>query len=208
MKKTIIVQMLMLFAFGLLSNAAAQPSDAQLKKQLMSPQTVSIVFNGPGAVEWSTTYKKYVWSRAFTRKLKSDEPGVYIIVKGYASYDVMGGRYVYWRNFISSNSYEGIPDLSASDLQALFKKVGTKNFFRRYSYSIVGEAESIAFADEPNFEWHTPNSVSFDVVSVYTTETAGRNERGEGTFRVRIYRDNTKSDWRDPSSSRKTWKIL
>jgi len=52
---------------------------------------------------------------------------------------------------------------------------------RDYWYNlVVGKVESIGLANEPNYEWHTPNSVSFNIVAVYTqklNEVSGR-ERG------------------------------
>ena len=45
----------------------------------------------------------------------------------------------------------------------------------------------------------TPNSVSFNVVAVYTfrTNDVGGKERGARTFNIRLYRDNTKSEWKN-----------
>lgn len=185
----------------------AQPSNAQIKKDVMGPKTVSLTLGGPGKVEWSSTYKKYVWSRNFTAKVKTDEPDVFLLVTGYASYDVMGGRYVYWRTFTSSNSYEGIPNPTAANVQALIKTFGVEQFMGRYPYrQMVGSVESIGLSNEPNFEWHTPNSVSFNVVAVYTRKGNGHsapNEHGEQTFRIRLYRDSTKDQWKNVGSSMK-----
>ncbi len=43
------------------SESFAQPTDAQLKKVLTSAKTVSVTLDGPGKIEWSKTYKKYVY---------------------------------------------------------------------------------------------------------------------------------------------------
>ena len=189
----------------------AQPSDAQLKKQLTAAKTVSVTLGKPGKIEWSKTYKKYVWTRSFTAKLKTDEPGIFLLVTGYASYDVMGGRYVYWRTFTSSNSYDGMPNPTAGDVQALIRKFGVKEFMRDYWYNlVVGKVESIGLSDEPKYEWHTPNSVSFNIVAVYTHKTneIGGRERGARTFRIRLYRDTTKAEWKSLNTTDKEWKIL
>ncbi len=196
----IVIATLVLFGAGLTAKVSAQPSDAELKKQLTHPKTVSVTLGKPGTREWSTTYKKYVWNRHFTAKLKTEDPEVFVIVKGYASYDLIGGRHVFWRTFTTSNSYEGIPDPSAADVQALITKFGLEQFMGNYYFNrVIGKVESIGLSDDPKFEWHTPNSVSFNVVAVYTERTndIGGKERLARTLRIRLYRDSTKSDWRN-----------
>ncbi len=191
---------LVLLGVGFVSELSAQPSDAQIKKELTAARTVSVTLGKPGTIEWSKTYKKWVWNRSFTAKLKTDDPEVFVIVKGYASYDVMGGRYVFWRTFTTSNSYEGIPDPSAEEVQALISKFGIEQFVGNYYFNrIIGKVESIGLAPEPKFMWHTPNSVSFNVVAVYTERTndIGGRERVARTFEIRLYRDNTKAPWKN-----------
>ncbi|HYJ87477.1 MAG TPA: hypothetical protein VEW46_15560 [Pyrinomonadaceae bacterium] len=104
---------------GFVSAVSAQPTDAQIKKDLTGPKTVSVVLGKPGTREWSSTYKKYVWNRNFTAKLKTEDPQIFVIVKGYASYDIIGGRFVFWRTFTTSNSYEGLSNPTAADVEAL-----------------------------------------------------------------------------------------
>ena len=186
------------FVFAFASVASAQPSDAQLKKQLTGAKTVSVTLGKAGKREWSSTYKKYMWTRSFSAKLKTNEPGIFVIVKGYAAYDIIGGRYSYWRTFTTSNSYEGIPDPSASDIQGLIEKFGVEKFMgNAYFRRIIGHLESIGLSEEPNYEWHTPNSVSLNVTVVYTERTndIGGKERLARIFRIRLYRADTKSEW-------------
>jgi hypothetical protein len=184
----------------LLAPAAALaqvPTDAQMKKELTAPKTVSVTLGKPGKIEWSSTYKKYMWTRSFTAKLRTETPDVFVLVKGYAAYDVMGGRYVFWRTFITSNSYEGIPDPTPQDVQALIDKFGRKQFLGVYQYqNAVGEIEALRLADEPKFEWHTPNSVSFDIVAVYSEKVSYTQvEKVERVLRIRLYRDGVKQEW-------------
>lgn len=191
---------LALFTVGFLTEVAAQPSDAQIKKDLTGAKTVSVTLGKPGKIEWSKTYKKFVWTRSFTAKVKTDDPDIFVIVKGYGSYDVMGGRYVFWRSFTTSNSYEGISDPTASDVQTLITKFGAEQFIGNYDFNrIIGKIESIGLADEPKFQWHTPNSVSFNVVAVFTKRTndVGGRERIARTYEIRLYRDNVKAAWKN-----------
>lgn len=193
-----------LICLGFVVETAAQPTDAQIKKDLTGAKTVSVTLGAAGKIEWSSTYKKYMWTRSFIAKVKTDDPDVFIIVKGYAAYDVMGGRYVYWRSFTTSNSYEGIPDPTADDVQALIRKFGLEQFMGNYYFNhVIGKVESIGLADEPKFEWHTPNSVSFNVIAVYTERTndVGGREKVARTIRIRLYRDNVKAVWRNLMST-------
>ena len=203
----------LLFIACLAMSTIAQPSAAQIKKLFTIPGAVSVVVHKPGTREWSSTYKKYVWNLGFTVKRKTETPGILLIVKGYSTFDIVGGRYIYWRDFISSNSYEGIPNPTAADVQALIKKFGVKEFIgeQTYRFQLVGNVESIGLASEPNFEWHTPNFVSFNIVAIYTKKGNGNtapNEHGEQTFLIRLYRDDTKADWNRIISSWKKWKAL
>jgi hypothetical protein len=187
----------------------AQPTAAQLKKQLTTAKTVSITLNGSGTIEWSSTYKKYVWSRYFTAKLKTDTPGEFLIVKGYASYDVMGGRYVFWRTFTSSNSYEGKKSPTVAEINQGLETAELRDF--NHNNEVIGEYESMKLAAAPDWEWHTSNSVSFNVVAVFRRDALGRygNElyysppqgfrgvdRVESVLRIRLYRDGAKLLWR------------
>jgi hypothetical protein len=191
---------LVFLGVGFANQAKAQPSDAQVKKDLTHAKTVSVTLAKPGKIEWSGTYKKWVWTRNFTAKLKTDDPGIFVIVKGYASYDVMGGSYVFWKTFTTSNSYEGIPDPTAADVQALITKFGLEQFMGQYHFNhVIGKVESIGLAAEPKYVWHTPNSVSFNVVAVYTEKTNdidGR-ERIARTLEIRLYRDSVNAPWKN-----------
>lgn len=195
---SVFVGALVLIGAGLVSEASAQPSDAQITKDLTHAKTVSVTLGKPGTREWSSTYKKYVWDRNFTAKLKTEDLGIFVIVKGSASYDIIGGRFVFWRTFTTSNSYEGIPDPTAADVQDLVSKFGLEQFLGNYYFNhVIGKVESIGLSDEPNFQWHTPNSVSFNVTAIYTERTndVGGKERLARIFEIRLYRDNPKQAW-------------
>jgi hypothetical protein len=189
---------LFLCCLGLAQQVAAQPTDAEITKQLTHAKTVSVTLGKPGTREWSSTYKKYVWNRNFAAKLKTEDPGIFVIVKGYASYDIVGGRYAFWRTFTTSNNYEGIPDPTAADVQALISKFGEEKFLGSWFSHVIGKVESIGLGAEPKFEWHTVNSVSFDVTAIYTEQTndVGGKERISRTVRIRLYRDNPKAEWK------------
>jgi hypothetical protein len=190
---------LMLCFFLLPETVMAQtPTDAQIKKDLSGAKTVSVTLGKPGKVEWSSTYKKYLWTRSFTAKVKTETPDIFILVKGYAAYDVVGGKYTYWRSFTTSNSYEGIANPTAAEVFAVLKKVGWQSLMRGFYHNVIGEVESAKVADEPNWEWHTPNSVSvtlelvYDYVVSYTVV-----EKQRVNYRIRLYRDGVQQPWKN-----------
>ncbi|MGZ5483515.1 MAG: hypothetical protein ACXWID_16215, partial [Pyrinomonadaceae bacterium] len=158
---------------------SAQPTDAELKKQLTHAKTVSVTLGKPGTREWSSTYKKWVWNRHFTAKLKTDDPDIFVIVKGYASYDFIGGRTVFWRTFTTSNSYEGIPDPTAADVQALLARFGIAKFLDSYFDRVIGKVESIGLALTRSL--NGTRSIPSRSISLVSTPngrmtSAGRNE--------------------------------
>jgi hypothetical protein len=208
---SVLMFILVLTGVGFVSEVSAQPTDAQIKKDLTGAKTVSVTLGKPGKLEWSSTYKKYIWTRSFTAKLKTDDPEIFVIVRGYIAYDVIGGKYIKWRTFTTSNNYEGIPDPTADDVQTLVRKFGLEQFMGNYYFNrVIGKVESIGLADEPKFEWHTPNSVSFNVVAVYTERIndIGGKERVARTFRIRLYRDNPKAEWKNMISTTEDVKKL
>jgi hypothetical protein len=65
-------------------------------------------------------------------------------------------------------------------------------------------------SDEPKYEWHTLNSVSFDVTAIYLERTndIGGRERIARTLRIMIYREHPKADWKNLLSTDGGRKIL
>jgi hypothetical protein len=191
------------------ANALGQPTDAQIKKSISGVKTVSVTLGNPGTVEWSSTYKKYMWTRNFTAKVKTDTAGEFVIVKGYAAYDVIGGKYVYWRTFTSSNSYEGKKNPTNAEINEVLKTAETREFDR--TNSIIGEFESFKMSDDPMWEWHSPTSVSFNAIGIFNIVYRGGSYGGEATqnlsagmtivdkveaiWRIRLYRADEKSPW-------------
>lgn len=189
----------------------AQPSAAQVKKIFTNPKIVSVEHK-TGSRVWSSGYKKYVWDVPYKVKMKTDEPGIFLIIQGISSFDIVGGRYVHWRNFVTDNSYEGIPNPTKEVVQSLTQKFGLEKVLGNYHFNqVIGKIESIGLAAEPKYEWHTMNSVSFNILAVYTRKGNGNtapNEYGSHLLRVRIYRDNPKSEWTNIISDAKEWKKL
>lgn len=191
------------------SEVSAQPTAAQLKKLFTIPGAVSVVVHKPGKREWSSTYKKYVWNIWFTVKRKTDTPGVFVTVKGYSSFDIVGGKYIYWRDFISENTYDGQKNPTVSEINQALTTGDLRDF--NYNGNVIGEYETMKLSAEPDWEWHTQNSVSFNVAAVFYLTDRGRYgsepwyspptgfkavDRVESVLRIRLYRDGANLPWR------------
>jgi hypothetical protein len=188
----------MVFALGFgAASVIAQPSAAQVKKDVSGPKTISVTVEGRGTRVWSKGYSKWVWDVPYSAKVKSEEPGVNILVEATASYDLVGGRYVYWRSFVGSNIYEGIPNPTDAEVAALLQQFGPQKVMMGEFYSAT-KIESIKLASKPRFEWHTLNSVSFTVIATFTEKVDNQTSRRIAKpYRARLYRDGKSMPWKN-----------
>lgn len=181
--------------------ALAQPSDAQIKKDLTSPGVLSVTLSKTnGSKVWSKTDLQYYWERGAVVVRNAglkDFPDVKLEIGGIATYTIIGGDYKFKKFYVTYNSYEGIPNPSKKEVETLLRdniEQAVTNF--RFN-KIIGDVEKLELADDPKWEWHNPNSVSFNVRAVYeeivnNTET----EKVERLYEVRLYRDGIKSPWK------------
>ncbi len=199
--KTVLAKLFLsltiVLAFGVTASNA-QPGAAQVKKDVSGPRTISVTVHGGGTRVWSKGYSKYVWDVPYTAKVKSEEPGVNILVEATASYDIAGGRYVYWKSFVGSNIFEGIPNPTDAEVSALLTQFGPQKVMMGDFYNAVGGVESIKIAAKPRFEWHTLNSVSFTVIATYKEKVdSSTMRRIAKPFRARLYRDSKTAPWKN-----------
>lgn len=196
----IFVAVALTFSIGI-TCVSAQPSTAQVKKDVAGPKTISVTVLGKGTRVWSKGYSKYVWDVPYAAKVKSEEPGVNILVEATASYDIVGGRYVYWKSFVGSNLFEGIPNPTEAEVAALLQKFGAQPIMMGEFYSAV-KIEGIKLADKPRFEWHNLNSVSFTVYATFTEQVNYTTTRRIAKpYRARLYRDGKTMPWKSIGQS-------
>ena len=200
------------------ARAQGLPSEDDIRRDLAAPGVVEIVFRGQGTLErivengvWIDEYK-----RSVTVRRAGDRPGVTVEVIGDVVYRPTGDRFVFQRMRLAGNRLTGLepPDLAAIDrLIATLKPHDIDTLFSL----VVGEYESIRLADDPRWEWHSPKSVSFEVVQIYTTRHMGGAypgsyvemtkpgevflDRVERIERWRIYRDAEDGPWLRLSAS-------
>lgn len=195
--KAVTILAVVILVFGVAA-VMAQPSAAQVKKDVSGPKTISVTVEGSGKRVWSKGYSKYVWDVPFSAKVRSEEPGVNILVEATASYDIVGGRYVYWKSFVGSNIYEGIPNPTDSEVASLLQQFGPQKVMMGDFYNAVGGIESIKLAPKPRFEWHTLNSVSFTVFVTFKEKVDyTTTRRVSKPYRARLYRDGKSMPWKN-----------
>jgi hypothetical protein len=191
---------LLFAALGVLcaSTAHAQPSDAQIRKDLSGPGVISVNLFGRGAKVWSSTYMQYFWEReaSVVRKAGIAEyPNATLEVGGFATYTRVSGGWRYQKMAVTYNRYVGIPAPSQSEVLQMVNADLEK--FLGYHYNkIVGDLAPVKFPAKAEWYWHTPNSVSFNLVTSFTEPiNFTQTEKKNVTFEVRIYRDSIKGDW-------------
>lgn len=179
--------------------AAAQPSDKQVKKDLTSKGVKKITLSKHrGTKTWNADVNAYEFVRG--AEIVSDYPaleGVDVIVVGDAVYQQYGKSWRYWKFRVVSNRYTGIPNPTADEIMALVN-ADLSGLVSSYWYNrIVGDLRGLRLADDPQWTWHTPASVSFRMVVGYDAIISNTEiETVDQVYEVRLYRDDHQSPWK------------
>jgi hypothetical protein len=199
------------FITSISANAQKPPSEAQIRKDVMNPGVIAIIFRGGGSFEKYATNGAIVneYYRAITVRRKTDKSGITLDVLGDVVYRIIGGRWVYRTMRLSGNQYGGIKNPTASEINQALQAARLNEF--NANGNIIGEYESLKLAEVPNWEWHTPNSVSFYAIAIYWVVNSGRQyknapsravpqgyrtiDKVQAVLRLRIYRNDEKSAW-------------
>lgn len=187
-------------ALGLGAIAAfAQPSDAQIRKDLAHPDQVKIELgSSPMKKVRATGDLLWYWERGATiwRKAGIPEyPEALVVVYGLVRYDI--GTPPTFREFKTShNTYEGIPTPSNDEILA-HARAHFSEFVGGHRFNRMVELKALRVAAEPETMWHSPLSFSmqFEVESdmiISDLEVATEWVRQE----TRFYRDAVSSPWR------------
>jgi hypothetical protein len=159
MKKTCFLLILFAMTAGAV---VAQPSDADIKKQITNAGTKSIkITKTTGTRQWNSDIGNWEWVRGVEVVRKSEYPGIDFVVTGDVVYQYTGvGKYSYWKFRTVSNQYYGIPNPTAKEINDFISKDWAK--FYGYYYTVITKLWfQPALATEPAWTWHNPNSVEF-----------------------------------------------
>ncbi len=194
----LFILMPILFGYG---TALAQPTDAQIIKDISGPGTISITLTKKnGHKQWNSDYGVWEYVRGVKEALREypQKKGVTLKVVGDAVYQLYGSQYKYWKFRVISNEYLGMGTPSSKELMRLLRS-DMEKFVSNYWYNlIVGDIKALYFPDDPHFIWHTTNSVSFNVIAEYRALVNNTDtEYIVQTFEVRLYRDGEDKPWKN-----------
>jgi hypothetical protein len=202
---------------GLTAIAHAQPSDAQIKKDVIgnnAKNVVSIKLSDKGGTKaWSSAHLQYFWERGVVAVKKAgipEYPNATVEIGGLARYNIIGGGFKYREFKVMWNKYFGIPKPSLAEIEKLLRSDLPKLVGEHaYETEIVSDIKNLKLADDPKWEWHTPNSVSLNLVG-YFNRLAGDNkvESLAQVYRVRLYRDKIKDSFKSFLPSREKTTVL
>lgn len=208
----LLLSLLALLAVELPAQASDLPTEEQIRKDLAAPGVIEIIIRGKGTLERLEENNAWVdeYYRSVTVRRETDKPGVTVDVKGDAVYRLVNGHFVFRKLRLGGNTYGGIANPTLAEINALVRTLNPPDIDRMFSL-MVGEMESIRLAAEPRWEWHSPKSVSFDVVQVYSLVYNGGSydgisqelpspgkafvDRVQRIERWRIYRDSESGPW-------------
>jgi hypothetical protein len=191
------------FCIFFYSSLLAQPSDAQIKKDAIGGSGASIkkftFTKSTGTRQWNSSLGNWEYVRGVEVLKKSEYPDIDVIVIGDVVYqDMGGGKYSYLKFRVIQNEFVGIPNPTANEIDNFIKKDWAKFYGGFYYNNITKIIEGPVLAKNPEWFWHSPNSVSFKMKIVYEHIEAGKGiEKEEAIWNVRFYRDSPKDDWKN-----------
>ncbi|MFM9910284.1 MAG: hypothetical protein ACKVOW_13095 [Chitinophagaceae bacterium] len=194
--KKLILSSVLISSF-LFSNA--QPSEAEIKKQLVSSGTKSIKFiKATGTRQWNSDLGNWEYVSGVEVIRNSDYPGIDLVIAGDVVYQYTGvGKYSYLKFRTISNQYLGIPN---PDEKEIIDFISSKwQTFYGYYFSVITKLwQQPVLAEKPDWIWHSPNSVEFKMKVKYDIIISNTEiETQEAIWNVRFYRDNPKDSWKN-----------
>lgn len=199
----------LLALFALVTTSTyAQPTDEQVIADMTNPSIISVKLTPKnGHKQWNADYGvwEYVRGVEAIKKYPKDE-NVTIKIVGDAVYQMYGATdYKYWKFRVLSNEYLGMDVPSSEELMEIVQADYQKLFSSYWYNRIIGDVQALYIADEPNFTWHTPNSLSFNIIAEYRAKVSNIHvEDIAQTINVRLYREAENQEWGNFISSRGT----
>lgn len=192
---------IILFSFIVSAAAVAQPSDAKVKSDAVGNGGGVISFKftkSTGTRQWNSSAGNWEYVRGVQIKRKSDYPGINMIVDEDVVYQYVGnGGYSFWKVRVLSNSYEGIPNPTAKEINDFISKDREK-FYAYYYSTIVKLWYQPMLAENPEWVWHDINSVEFKMKLKFDHIINAKGiETVETIWKVRLYRDAPNAPWKN-----------
>lgn len=165
------------------SSALAQPSDEVVAARLKNAGAIEVKFiSGEGTVHTLPNEKYYM--RTTESKWNTDLPGVYRWEMVDNRYDYKNGQWVFTRSYFGGSWYDGVSNPTEQEIIAVLERSQAG-----YQGSVM-EKPVFKLAEKPNWNWHTINSVEFNVDVVYYKKTSYTEvTKIHAVIPVRLYRD-------------------
>jgi len=177
--------------------ALAQPSDAEIRKQITNDGTKQIKFTKTtGTRQWNKDLGNWEYVRGVELIRNSGYPGIDLVVTGDVVYQYTGvGKYSYWKFRTIDNHYLGIPNPTQQEIIDFVRKDWGK--FYGYYFTVITKLNKEPVLDnDPQWLWHSPNSVEFRMALQYDHIISGKGiETQDAIWKVRLYRDDPKAPW-------------
>ncbi len=190
---------ILLGALLLAKTSMAQPTDADVRKQLTNSGTKTIKFSkSTGTRQWNSDVGNWEWVRGVEIVRASEFPGIDLVVIGDAVYQNTGpNKYSYWKFRVASNEYLGIPNPTEKEVLDFVGKDWAK-FYGFYFQKITKLHSGPTLAAKPGWTWHSPNSVSFKMKLKFDHIISNTEvETVDTLWEVRLYRDDPKAPWKN-----------
>ena len=174
----------------------AQPTDAQIRHDLMNPGVLEIRFTQkPGTLQRNSDTKVNEFVRGVEVLRTTDVPGVRLLVAGDAVYQQYPSGFRYWKFRALENRYDGIPNPTEAEIVEILRKDPAK-MYGGAANVVLAPAEPPKLAAQPEWTWHTPNSVSF-VMTVHERRRVSYTEveTAEQDYEIRLYRSAIGQPW-------------
>lgn len=177
--------------------ALAQPSEAEIRKQITNDGTKQIKFTKTtGTRQWNKDTGNWEYVRGVEVIRNSGYPGIDLVVTGDVVYQYTGaGKYSYWKFRTLDNHYLGIPNPTQQEIIDFVSRDWAK--FYGFYYGVITKLhKEPALAADPQWTWHSPNSVEFRMSLQYDHIIRGKGiETQDAIWKVRLYRENPKAPW-------------
>jgi len=192
---------LALAAVGLSALAAyAQPSDAQIIKDLTNPGVFRVELSpGPTKKDWNSTYAQYMWVRGaivWRNANVPEYPKAEVKITGTARYHY-GASTSFREMKVSDNEYFGLPAPTKEEMIGMIRERYLA-FLGHRANSMVGDLHFLRIPSEEGVIWHTPNSFTIPVEIEYDTKTSYTElTTMYEIVEVRFYRDAVSGPWKE-----------
>lgn len=180
--------------------AHAQPSDAQIIKDLSGPGIIKVELSpGPTKKEWHSAQGQYMWDRVayvWRNAGVAEYPKATVKITGIARYHY--GASTSFREFkVAENEYFGLPAPGREEMLSMIRERYLQ-FLGHRAGSMVGDLHYMRIPEGEGVIWHTPLSFTIPVAIEYDSKTSNIHLTTiQEKIDTRFYRDAVSAPWKE-----------